>query len=82
MAFTQMAELFRGMRRDLKDLIVELRGLNKHFGDINKAVKVMDALQKTLNANQGNLTRLVSEMKDTNENIKGILDVIKTMKEE
>ena len=82
MSFTQLANLFTGMRKDMKDLIVVLRELNKHLGDLNKAVKVMDALQKTLNANQGTLTKLVSEMEETNENIKGVLDIVKAMKEE
>ena len=81
MAFVQMAQLFRGMRQDMQKLIKVLTELNKHLGDIDKAVKVMDALQKTLNANQGNLTKLVAEMEETNENIKGVLEIVKAMKD-
>lgn len=79
-----MAELlsvFRDLRKDMKNLIDTMNRLNDSVAGLDKAIATMDKLQKTIEANEGNLTGLIKEMGDVNENIKTILNVIKEAKE-
>lgn len=72
----------RDLRADMKRLIEVLTKLNESLVNLDKATATIDKLQKTMEANESNLTHLIEEMHETNKNVNTLLGVIKTLKEE
>jgi len=72
----------RDLRADMKRLIEVLTKLNDSMVNLDKAIATIDKLQKTMEANESNLTRLVDEMQETNKNLNTLLGVIKALKDE
>jgi cell division protein FtsB len=68
------------LRKDMKTLIATLQALNNHLTTLQKAVTVMEKLQKTVEANEGNLKKLIDEMEATNKNIDAVLALLKELK--
>lgn len=79
---SEFLSVIRDLRKDMKQLVVSFSGLNKHFPTIKKAVEAMDKLQKTIEKNEPILEELVTEMQESNANIKTVLDILKAVKEE
>jgi exonuclease VII small subunit len=79
---SELLSVFRDLRKDMKNLIETMNRLNNSIANLDKAIATMDKLQKTIEANEGNLTGLIKEMGEVNENIKTILDVVKEAKED
>jgi len=65
----------------MKEMVTTLRASNKHFESFNKAIEAMDRLQRTIEKNEENLSRMIDEMTEMNENVKGMLDISKALKE-
>jgi len=85
MSFNAIIEIIRGLRHDMKTLVTTLQVMNKSLGTLNKAIETMSKLQGTLeelNKKFPVIEKMVVELAETNENVKGMLDVIKALKEE
>jgi len=81
MSFNSLIQIFRDLRKDMKEMVTTLRASNKHFESFNKAIEAMDRLQRTIEKNEENLSRMIDEMTEMNENVKGMLDISKALKE-
>jgi chromosome segregation ATPase len=81
-AISEFARAVQDLRTDMKQLISILTKLNESLVNLDKAVATIDKLQKTMEANESNLTHLVDEMHETNKSVNTLLGVIKTLKEE
>lgn len=79
---SELLGVFRDLRRDMKNLIDTVNKLNDNIANLDKAVASMDRLQQTIESNEGNLTRLIEELTESNENIKSVLNTIEKVKEE